>query len=251
MQIHDCMADIVEICEFDVSKLASNRYFGVELEYEFNTHRDDYLGLWCTVGRILSIFPERTTIAKEDESLAEGKSIELNFVPFLLDEIEQMEPYFIQFFHDFHGVLRSRAHTGMHVHVNKKNLSEDEIAKFCYFINTNKHYCMGVSNRTYTYWCEYESDKSWFETLQKPSSLATLVTENTLEVRIFKSPLSFFRLMANIKFIDTVIDFCKESTIASIVSVNSFEHYMKYLRHVNTSRNFCDFIEKASRKYLI
>jgi len=108
---------------------------------------------------------------------------------------------------------------GMHVSVNRKNLSRLHQGKFLVFIHANKSLCERVAGRKEVHWCAYHAGKKVTDaraTHDDKYQAVSLRSEERMEVRIFRSTLSPEGFMRNLEFVAAAIAFTRSHGIGQL-----------------------------------
>lgn len=194
---------VEQILGFEETK---ERLYGVELEYEGVFARDVNMNL------------KGFAVAKNDGSISNG--VELVTRPACMATQKQM-------LKKFYDAVRTQAasNTGMHVHVDKKRLSQFQIGVIIEFMNNednypfieqiagrdfkNNHYCKQNSKLKAWHGIQYDYDQyKYFRTSNNRYEAINLQKHATIEFRIFSSPESWEEFCAKLSFVDALVDFC-------------------------------------------
>lgn len=214
------------------SKL-KHRWFGVELEVEMKNHeysreeKAKHLNEMINGGeRGNKVFFEN------DGSLSNG--FEIITQPMSLPAHHDMW----QWLRDrdaVRGLLSHNTRTcGLHVHVNKDNLAQIQIAKIVTFINDPKNESMirAIARRYAEGYCKIKEKSISNAHLSTDRYEAVNITgRNTIEFRIFKGSLKYESVIAAIEFCNALSDFCNLTVTNDPASL--------------TSDNFIDYINDA------
>jgi hypothetical protein len=235
-QVHSYSTRVPNLLKFKAKKVSKDTlYLGCELEYE-TSHYDNAR---MKVGRILN----GHAIMKSDGSINHG--FEIVTCPATMDI--QLE-VFKKFFDKRPEELEAKSNTGMHVHVSRKPLSLLTVGKLTEFMNKNdnrkfiefiagrkaNHYC-AFQNRTVTFpWTHQRGDR--YNTLN-------LQNEQTIEFRIFSSPLTYEDFASKVQFCQALVDYAKPAQ--SGASLKSQTNYNTFLTWVMPRRK--DYPELVSK----
>lgn len=216
--------------------------YGVELETEFS-HGRDRNQFANTAKNIPHI------IAKSDGSLCCG--IEIVTIPMdLAGHKSQM---------DWPNILgtalsnsaRSKSSCGIHIHINRSALTELVLAKLLFFINAYTHRdfitCIAQRDFANNSYCGTDHEKShasMAKTLKIGKNSCRYVAVNltnarTVEIRIFAANLRIERVMKNLEFVDALIHYCIETSVAEI-NVSTFKTWT--INHKPTYPNLINFL---------
>jgi hypothetical protein len=108
---------------------------------------------------------------------------------------------------------------GMHVSVNRKNLSRLHQGKFLVFIHANKSLCEKIAGRKEVHWCSYHPGKKVTDAKRvydDKYQAVSLRSEERMEVRIFRSTLSPEGFMRNLEFVAAAVDFTRTHGISQL-----------------------------------
>lgn len=196
-------------------------HYGVELELELDYDTDLDSAAQATVD---SLGHDRCHL-EEDGSLAEDRSFEIISQPHTLEAHRELWKKFYSRTVRDHGFQADEG-TGMHVHMQKKYLTDLQIAKMVVFINdpANEKFINCVAERLGTGYC-VKSQKTIGKAIREShdhySALNTCTSSmRTIEMRIFKSPLTYDGLIKNLEFCDALMSFCKDHSIQHLQSVH-------------------------------
>lgn len=124
-------------------------------------------------------------------------------------------------------------HIGMHVHVGKKDISQEEARKINFFIFRNPDFIQKIGERSPTKYCSaMENKEEWAEINNNNNNsdlryfasigsdfdhkyrLVNIARPVTVEFRFFKSTANFGVFCKNIQFVKALISFIKESSLS-------------------------------------
>lgn len=212
----------------------SSRLFGIELEYEGVTSRQ--------VGRAL----KGHAISKRDGSIRDG--VEVVTRPACVDTHKRsLKPFYDSV------KVAAKSNTGMHVHVDKKNLSAYQLGFMLEFLNkpslipdiekiagreySTNTYCRTSEGMRMSWGNRFDevSYKLTKTPTQKYSPLNTS-KDKTIEVRIFSSPESYEEMCGKLDFVAALVKYSSPYS----VSVKSLKEKFEW-------KSFTNFVE-ANRK---
>lgn len=211
------------------SKL-KHRWFGVELEVELKNGEYDREGKAKRLHEIINDGERgKRVFFENDGSLSNG--FEIITQPMSLPAHHDMW----QWLRDrdaVRGLLSHNTRTcGLHVHVNKDNLAQIQIAKIVMFINDPKNEPMirAIARRYAEGYCKIKDKQISTAHVSTDRYEAVNITgRNTIEFRIFKGSLKYESVIAAIEFCNALADFCHLPVTNDPASL--------------TSDNFIDFI---------
>jgi hypothetical protein len=203
-------------------------FYGLEIEVEGD--RD-------TAAEVLDL--SELFYCKEDSSLDNGFEIVTH--PFSWNWFEENK----NLFKDLSKLLIRRGmrayncgRAGIHVHVSRNQISDLTIAKLLIFFYSEPDLIQLISQRTkssFNSWSNilYQKNRIYDIANKKYSidrnSAINLYNLNTVEFRSFRSNLRYDRILKNIQFVKSIIEFCK---IAGIKDLNK-QPYFNYLDRKN------------------
>jgi hypothetical protein len=140
---------------------------------------------------------------------------------------------------------------GLHIHVNKNYMTEEEQMKLGYFINTHKTKTEAVARRSSAQWSKFkDADASKLEDMNKCTDgdryqALNWMNTYTVEFRIFKGTVNYDVLMGSLEFVIASVEFVKSMTIAklkekrkawtefiSFVLAGDYPHLVAHLKNV-------------------
>ena len=220
-QIHNYSTRVPQLLKFKAKNVKVDTiYLGCELEFE-TSDRDSAR---IKVGKAL----RDHAIMKSDGSIRNG--FEVVTCPATL-EIHMEE--FRKFYANLPSELQNAANVGMHVHVSRKPLSILQVGKMTAFMNNignkkfiefiagrgNNHYCSQDSSRTVSYPFTHEHGGARYNTLN-------LCNKETVEFRIFSTPLTFKEFASKLQFCQALVDYCRPANLAlplkQVIDFNNF-----------------------------
>lgn len=226
-------------------------FLGVELELENRTSQN-LLATWKLL--------KTHAIIKRDGSVSSG--IEICSAPATYN-VQKEE--FKAFFDNVAAMkLLAKENCGMHVHVDRANLTELQIGKMLSFMynKENRDFINKISGRKDNSYCSLEhnqkltsgvsyvdqSDVQYGRRLRRTQSSGrytglNLAPEKTIEFRIFASTVSYTVFLKNLEFVKSMIDFTKPSAV-QVKSIKDFaekEVYLAFLQ--NNKRDYPNLVQ--------
>lgn len=232
-------AKATDFFEFKIGKKTGEKplFLGVELELENKTDKN-----LKETNELL----KNHCIIKRDRSVSGG--LEICSAPATLD-VHKEE--FGKFFKQFPQGLTPLSNCGMHVHVDKKNLSSFQIGKIVRFVNSkdNTLFMERIAGRKPNNYCNQKDRKvtSHFTSINSfdKYEMVNLRPSNTIEFRIFASTDKFNVFMRNLEFCKAIVEYTAPGAIHSdslndLLKHESFENFIKQKR--GQYPNLGDFI---------
>ena len=226
--IHGYSTKAEQLLSFKAKKVTKDTiYLGCELEFETS----DREVARVKVGKRL----RGHAIMKSDGSIRNG--FEVVTCPATIDI--QLE-VFKSFFTDPITELRNASNVGMHVHVSRKPLSVLTVGKLTRFMNhpDNKAFIELLAGRANNTYCR--QDRGRAEHLSYPLLYPTggdrynvlnLNNQNTIEFRIFSTPLSYEDFASKLQFIQALVDYSKPCAVnLSAYAHAKFEEFIKWVK---------------------
>lgn len=122
---------------------------------------------------------------------------------------------------------KAKNNCGLHVHVNNKYMSDDDIKKIRIFIAKYSNYIFKISGRkTITnQYCQYEHYSKLLEKLEPLNgrhwALNTNTNKNTVEFRMFNSTLKYKIFLSALEFASSLTIFIKKVSMNQIIDEES------------------------------
>ncbi len=207
---------------------ASTRFFGIELEIDAS--RDAYASnakrnmLATRLHHILNEGEYNSLVKFENDASLGVKGFEIITQPmtmkYILENREKFNEAMSQI-DELNFSSHDSGRCGMHIHVNKDILSEEAIDNLYLIFENFKNEIIAFSRRNQEgmRWCRFISDRSFVPDTyddeyiknNKPSgndhgSAINIGNRNTVEFRIFRGTTKLSTFIANIQFIDNIID---------------------------------------------
>ena len=129
---------------------------------------------------------------------------------------------------------------GFHVHVDRSQLSEDQIGKMLLFINssTNAPFIEHMAGRDPGEWGKLDPNKTVADAKKKNKDrfeALNLQGKHTVEFRIFKGTLDKKTFFSRLEFCDALTEFCKDAEkvpLHNLHGVETFHTFVKENQHV-------------------
>lgn len=213
--------------------------FGIEIETYINGDMTQVIKEACVSRKVL---PER------DSSLDSNRGVEFIFCPTNYHELIKEG----SFLHNWCKVMQKykcqgwtapvgNGSYGMHVSINAGAMSELHIGKFCHFIHGSSILCEKISGRSANRYARFEHSKLTHFRQNTDKYLAARRDAKRIEVRCFKSTLSWERIVRNCEFVHAVLVFTKEASVRRL----NVENFLVFL---DEERNYKQY--RYLRKFL-
>jgi hypothetical protein len=230
-KIHGYSTRVPSLLKFKAKKVKTDTiYYGVELEYECESIQKSRVA----VGKLI----QGHAIMKSDGSINNG--FEIVTCP-ATSEIHLEE--FKKFFDNFTSLgVSSEGNVGMHIHISRKPLSWLTIGKMTQFLNSpqNKEFVTNIAGRELNQYCRQEESRTittpFLDAGARYNPL-NLNNEETIEMRIFKTPESFEEFAAKLQFAEALTAYCSPCTIG------------KSLKEITTADTFKAWLGQQGKQY--
>jgi len=193
---------------FDEWSRKRGRFFGVELEVECRSDRNDSAKRLHTL--INGDQYGKRLFFERDGSLNDG--FEMISQPMSLP----MQRELWSFLNDRDNIRGLRSHNtstcGLHVHVSRQGLSSLQIAKIVTFINKpeNEELIRAIARRYAEGYCKIKQKKIGRSHQSEDRYEAVNITSRkTIEFRIFRGSLKYESVISAIEFSHAIVEFCK------------------------------------------
>jgi hypothetical protein len=223
-KIHNYSVRAPELLKFKAKKAnLDTLYLGCELEYE-TTNRD--------VARVkVSKAMKGHAILKSDGSIRNG--FEIVTCPATLDiHLEE----FKKFFDPLPVELLNDSNVGMHVHVSRAPLSVLTVGKLTEFMNKeeNRPFITHIAGRSLNGFCNQNSNRTISFPLTSRSgeryNTLNLCNKDTIEFRIFSTPLTYADFASKIQFCQALVDYSKPCKQAVALKIQTtYSNFIEWL----------------------
>lgn len=215
------------------------QYFGIELEYEVPTKQRK--AQMYVIDKLLD-----HAIMKYDGSISNG--FEIVTCPATFDiHKERMGSFLDNLPPEFSGSSR----TGMHVHISRRSLTKLGIGKMTEFLNRldNQTFVRKIAGRKSNNYqkanSEYTITRSIGRYFDRYNNI-NLQNPNTIELRIFSTPLTKEDFNIKLEFCKALADYCQpsqqETSLKESTSVKAFMSWLTKMRY--DYKNLFNFINK-------
>jgi len=228
-KIHNYSTRVEGLLKFKATRVKPNTvYLGCELEYETNNRAKAQIG----VGKLL----HGHALMKSDGSIRNG--FEIVTCPATLDIHLQV---FKSFFDNLPPDLKIEKNVGMHVHISRKPLSHLTVGKITEFLNRqdNKDFIHNIAGRIDNTYAKMSSDRTVTFPWRNRNggdryNALNLNNQNTIEVRLFATPMDYKTFAMRMQFVQALVDYCMPAQ--SSESLKKQTHYEAFVNWLSDKR---------------
>ena len=228
-KIHNYSTKVEQMLKFKATRVRPNTvYLGCELEYETNNRNRAQIG----VGKLM----HGHALMKSDGSIRNG--FEIVTCPATLDIHLQV---FKSFFDNLPKDLKIEKNVGMHVHISRKPLSHMTVGKITEFLNRhdNKDFIHSIAGRIDNNYARMSSERTiTFPRKHRNGSdrynALNLNNQNTIEVRLFATPITYKDFAMRMQFVQALVDYCMPAQ--SNESLKKQTHYEAFVNWLSDKR---------------
>lgn len=256
--VHEYGTDVLDFTKPD----KESRLFGVELEVGCDTYKND----------VASMAEETVSIVKGNAILAEDGSIstsqydgfEIITRPMNFDN---QTAFWTEFDAKKPEYMRSweLGTCGLHVHTSRKPLTALDIGKILVLVNgeNNRDFMHFIARRKYNSYAQYKAKKITDGYAGKTRDeqrqhryrldkydVVNLSKEHTIEFRMFRGSTRLETILTAIEFVDTVLDFVRETSIKNLDYQDFIKFAMQAKKKDNLKNRIKLFLEKEKEKAL-
>jgi hypothetical protein len=222
-EIHSYSTRVPSLLKFKAHKVTpSTLYLGCELEYETSNRESARK----KVGRAL----KGHAIMKSDGSIRDG--FEVVTCPATLEIHLEV---FKKFFENRPSELKIASNVGMHVHVSRGPLSLLTVGKMTEFMNRpdNVKFITHIAGRAPNNYCRQDEGRTLSFPLtsgrgERYNSL-NLNNSETVEFRIFSTPLTFEDFAHKVEFCQALTEYSKPGVLSvDLKTQTSYAHFIKW-----------------------
>jgi len=221
-KIHNYSTRVEGMLKFKATRVRPNTvYLGCELEYETNNRNRAQIN----VGKLM----HGHALMKSDGSIRNG--FEIVTCPATLDIHLEV---FKKFYDNIPPDLKVEKNVGMHVHISRKPLSQLTIGKMTEFLNRddNKQFIHHIAGRIDNNYARMESDRTVTFPWRNRNgggryNALNLNNENTIEVRLFATPMNYKEFASRLQFVQALVDYC--SPAQSSLALKKQTHYESFM----------------------
>ena len=233
----------------------NTRYLGIELEVEHKSiEREAFakrLKKWLESNKSPDYKTKEGEIVKgktldkliyfkHDGSLSNG--IEIVFHPYTLKAFHLHFPLqsFLGFLRD-QGADISSGKCGMHVHVSKERLTNEQLIKGKWLFFRCEPFLKKFSGRKFFNYCYFEKEPTsdpYHQEYGRHTAFNTASSLKTIEIRLFNATLEHKKFLANLQFSDVFVDYIQNGAGLPFLK-NSSPHIVW--------QNFIDYAKRNGR----
>lgn len=224
-KIHNYSTRVEGLLKFKATKVRPNTvYLGCELEYETNNRDRAQLA----VGKLM----HGHALMKSDGSIRNG--FEIVTCPATLDIHLDI---FKKFYDNIPPDLKIEKNVGMHVHISRKPLSQLTIGKLTEFLNRldNKQFIAHIAGRIDNSYARMNDERTvTFPWKHRNGgdryNALNLNNQNTIEVRLFATPINYKEFAMRLQFVQALVDYCMPAQSSeSLKKQTHYEAFMSWL----------------------
>jgi len=224
-KIHNYSTRVESMLKFKATRVRPNTvYLGCELEYETNNRNRAQLG----VGKLM----HGHALMKSDGSIRNG--FEIVTCPATLDIHLQV---FKSFFDNLPPDLKIEKNVGMHVHISRKPLSHLTLGKLTEFLNRaeNKQFIAHIAGRIDNNYARMDNGRNVTYPWRNKHggdryNALNLNNQNTVEVRLFATPMNYKEFASRLQFVQALVDYCMPAqSNESLKKQTHYEAFMHWL----------------------
>jgi hypothetical protein len=242
-KIHNYSTRVESMLKFKATRVRPNTvYLGCELEYETKNRNRAQIG----VGKLL----HGHALMKSDGSIRNG--FEIVTCPATLDIHLEM---FKKFYDNIPPDLKVEKNVGMHVHISRKPLSQLTIGKLTEFLNRddNKQFIHHIAGRIDNNYARMESDRTvTFPWRHRNGggryNALNLNNENTIEVRLFATPMNYKEFAMRLQFVQALVDYC--SPAQSSLALKKQTHYEAFMGWLSNKKRMFPELSYHLKEYV-
>jgi hypothetical protein len=221
-KIHNYSTRVESMLKFKATKVRPNTvYLGCELEYETNNRNRAQLA----VGKLM----HGHALMKSDGSIRNG--FEIVTCPATLDIHLDI---FKKFYDKIPPDLKIEKNVGMHVHISRKPLSQLTLGKMTEFLNRpeNKLFIGFIAGRIDNQYARMDSGRNVTYAWRNKNggdryNALNLNNQNTVEVRLFATPMNYKEFASRLQFVQALVDYCMPAQ--SNESLKKQTHYEAFI----------------------
>jgi len=242
-KIHNYSTRVEQMLKFKATRVRPNTvYLGCELEYETNNRNRAQIG----VGKLM----HGHALMKSDGSIRNG--FEIVTCPATLDIHLEI---FKKFYDSIPPDLKIEKNVGMHVHISRKPLSQLTIGKLTEFLNRldNKQFIAHIAGRIDNNYARMNSDRTiTFPRKNRQGgdryNALNLNNQNTIEVRLFATPMNYKEFATRLQFVQALVDYCMPAQ--SNDSLKKQTHYEAFMHWLSSRRRMFPELSYHLKEYV-
>jgi len=242
-KIHNYSTRVEQMLKFKATRVRPNTvYLGCELEYETNNRNRAQIG----VGKLM----HGHALMKSDGSIHNG--FEIVTCPATLDIHLEI---FKKFYDSIPPDLKIEKNVGMHVHVSRKPLSQLTIGKLTEFLNRldNKQFIAHIAGRIDNNYARMNDERTvTFPWKHRNGgdryNALNLNNSNTVEVRLFATPMNYKEFATRLQFVQALVDYCMPAQ--SNDSLKKQTHYEAFMHWLSSRRRMFPELSYHLKEYV-
>ena len=242
-KIHNYSTRVEGMLKFKATRVRPNTvYLGCELEYETNNRNRAQIN----VGKLM----HGHALMKSDGSIRNG--FEIVTCPATLDIHLEV---FKKFYDNIPPDLKVEKNVGMHVHISRKPLSQLTIGKMTEFLNRddNKQFIHHIAGRIDNNYARMESDRTVTFPWRNRNgggryNALNLNNENTIEVRLFATPMNYKEFASRLQFVQALVDYC--SPAQSSLALKKQTHYESFMGWLSNKKRMFPELSYHLKEYV-
>ena len=242
-KIHNYSTRVEGMLKFKATKVRPNTvYLGCELEYETNNRNRAQLA----VGKLM----HGHALMKSDGSIRNG--FEIVTCPATLDIHLDI---FKKFYDNIPPDLKIEKNVGMHVHISRKPLSQLTIGKLTEFLNRldNKQFIAHIAGRIDNNYARMSGDRTVTFPIRNRNggdryNALNLNNQNTIEVRLFATPMNYKEFAMRLQFVQALVDYC--SPAQSSLALKKQTHYEAFMGWLSSRRRMFPELSNHLKEYV-
>jgi hypothetical protein len=224
-KIHNYSTRVEQMLKFKATKVRPNTvYLGCELEYETKNRNRAQLA----VGKLM----HGHALMKSDGSIRNG--FEIVTCPATLDIHLDI---FKKFYDNIPPDLKIEKNVGMHVHISRKPLSQLTLGKMTEFLNRdeNKLFISFIAGRIDNQYARMDNGRNVTYAWRNKNggdryNALNLNNSNTVEVRLFATPMNYKEFASRLQFVQALVDYCMPAqSNESLKKQTHYEAFMGWL----------------------
>lgn len=215
-----------------------HRWFGVELEVEIKDHAIDANEKARMLNDLLNDGERgKRVFFERDGSLNNG--FEIITQPMSLPAHRELWSWLRDRDACRHLLSHNTRTCGLHVHVNKDNLTQLQIAKIVTFVNdpNNEQLIRSIARRYAEGYCKIKQKE--FSSAHQSTDryeAVNITSQKTIEFRVFKGSLKYESVLAAIEFCNALIEFAA-SPITNDVTKLTTDHFIDFINNQGTEES--------------
>jgi hypothetical protein len=217
---------------------AKHRWFGVELEVEIKDHAIDANDKARMLNDLLNDGERgKRVFFERDGSLNNG--FEIITQPMSLPAHRELWSWLRDRDACRHLLSHNTRTCGLHVHVNKDNLTQLQIAKIVTFVNdpNNEQLIRSIARRYAEGYCKIKQKE--FSSAHQSNDryeAVNITSQKTIEFRVFKGSLKYESVLAAIEFCNALVEFAA-SPITNDVTKLTTDHFIDFINNQGTEES--------------